>query len=56
MRKYRIKEEWKYPFAFDVEMKTLGRWVLVKRFICAGDREYAELCAWELLDKLNEEI
>lgn len=57
MRKYRIKEEWEYPFAFDVEMKTIFGWILVKRFIGDNkDREYTRLCAWGLLDKLNEEI
>lgn len=56
MRKYRIKERYTWDFVFDVEVRTFFGWVSVRKFHCNGDKEYAWLCAQELLDKLNEEI
>lgn len=60
MRKYRIRQSGHSYSIFDVEMKTCYGWVLVKRF--RGnvndifDVKYAQECAQELLEKLEEEL
>ena len=65
MRKYRINRYGMFDHIFDVEMKMWYGWVLVKRFKAdakldvlhdAFEIKYAQECAQELLEKLEDEL